>query len=95
MAVNSGLVMFPEGFDRVCGGGGVSVWMPRPPLGYVSLGCIATSGDSPPPNNSVACIHHKAVVEAPLGPCQFFRPSLAPSRAAPLPLFPPFACPIC
>eukprot|EP00884_Botryococcus_braunii_P010315 jgi/Botrbrau1/19285/Bobra.0073s0028.1 len=74
VAVNSGLVMFPEGFDKICTGGGVTVWLPRPPPDYVSLGCVATAGNGPPASNSVACIHQKAVIQASLGPCLLFQP---------------------
>ncbi|KAL5724125.1 hypothetical protein ACHQM5_007426 [Ranunculus cassubicifolius] len=57
-----GKFAFPVGYDLVWRNcwedylAPVSIWYPRPPDGFVSLGCIAVSGYTEPQNNSVYCV---------------------------------------
>ncbi|PIA31101.1 hypothetical protein AQUCO_05300138v1 [Aquilegia coerulea] len=41
----------------------VSIWYPRPPDGFISLGCIAIAGYVEPQNNSVYCVSTTLVEE--------------------------------
>jgi hypothetical protein len=73
VAVNSGLVTYPEAFDKAWSAGGVTVWTPRAPSAYVALGCVATTGPEPPSLTTVVCVHRQVTIEAPLGQCLFFQ----------------------
>lgn len=71
LAINSGLVAWPSGFECVWAAAeGVALWMPVAPEGYVSMGCVATpSREEPPPPKAVACVAAHAVVAARPGAC--------------------------
>ncbi len=53
--------------QQVFCGPGVSVWLPHPPPGYVSVGYVAVRGTDPPPLTSVGCLHQHVVVQASVG----------------------------
>uniref|UniRef100_A0A7N0UXF0 PH domain-containing protein n=1 Tax=Kalanchoe fedtschenkoi TaxID=63787 RepID=A0A7N0UXF0_KALFE len=38
-----------------------SIWLPNPPPGYVSLGCVVHLGSEPPPNHIVYCLRSDLV----------------------------------
>ena len=57
VAVNSGLVEFPTGYDRVWQGDRAALWRPRAPAGYAALGCVAAMGSDPPALTTVVCVH--------------------------------------
>jgi Vacuolar protein sorting-associated protein 62 len=63
VAVNSGFVAHPLGYDLVWANGGVSIWRPQPPEGYRALGCIAGRGAARPSLTACVCVHHHACVE--------------------------------
>ncbi|ERN15489.1 uncharacterized protein LOC18443778 [Amborella trichopoda] len=41
----------------------VSIWLPRAPDGYVSIGCVAIAGYFEPPQEAVYCVHAEIVEE--------------------------------
>ena len=69
LAINSGLVAFPTGYDIAWSATGIYLWRPRCPESYIALGCIATSTNDPPSLTAMACLHHTLGIEAPLGQC--------------------------
>lgn len=69
LAVNSGLVAFPSGYDPVWSASGIQLWRPKAPEGYIALGCLATAGIEPPSLTVMVCLHHTVGIEAPLGQC--------------------------
>ena len=69
LALNSGLVTFPVGYDTVWSAPGIHLWRPKCPEGYIALGCLATTGIDPPSLTTMVCLHHTLGVEAPLGQC--------------------------
>ena len=69
MAVNSGLVAFPTGYDPAWSASGIHLWRPQPPKGYLALGCLATSGVEAPSLTAMVCLHHTVGIAAPLGQC--------------------------
>lgn len=71
MAVNSGLVAWPLGYECCWSAAeGLALWWPQAPAGYVAMGCVASSGtDEPPPTKLVVCVAEHVVVEARVGPC--------------------------
>lgn len=72
LAINSGLVAFPTGYDLVWSGSDsqeFAIWRPLPPPGYVALGCVAGRRTVPPPPAVVGCVAARAVVDARLGEC--------------------------
>lgn len=69
LAINSGLVAFPTGYDVAWSATGIYLWRPRCPTSYIALGCIATSTSDPPSLTAMACVHHTLGIEAPLGQC--------------------------
>ena len=77
VALNSGLLAPPTDFVREWTGGGVALWRPVPPPGFVALGCVASPVSSlddsellePPPRGSVACVAAAVCVAARPGPC--------------------------
>ena len=69
LAINSGLVAFPTGYDLAWSASGICIWRPTCPQGYIALGCLATTTTDPPSLTSMACLHHTLGIEAPLGQC--------------------------
>lgn len=69
VAVNSGLVAYPVGFESGWSSQDITVWQPKPPKGYLALGCLVSSGSEAPPLTSMVCLHYAVAVEAPLGQC--------------------------
>ncbi|KXZ49125.1 hypothetical protein GPECTOR_23g54 [Gonium pectorale] len=81
LAISSGFVAYPTGYERVwCGGSslgqdegddgaGVALWRPLPPAGCVALGCVVGTRGCPPGLTAVGCVAAGAVVEAQLGEC--------------------------
>lgn len=69
LAINSGLVAFPTAYDAIWSAPGIHLWRPRPPEGYIPLGCMATPTSDPPPLTALACLHNTLGIEAPLGQC--------------------------
>lgn len=61
VAVNSGLVAYPTGYDLVWRGAGVALWRPQPPPGYSALGCVAAEGSNPPQLTTVVCVHSQVL----------------------------------
>ncbi len=59
VAVNSGLVDYPKGFDKVWSAPGLNIWRPQPPKGYVALGCFVSAEDGPPPLSALVCVHRE------------------------------------
>lgn len=57
VAVNSGLVDYPNGFKQLWASGGLVVWQPQAPAGYAALGCVVTTDGEQPALSSVVCIH--------------------------------------
>jgi vacuolar protein sorting-associated protein 13A/C len=50
------------------------VWMPVAPPGYISLGCVAERGLSPPSLSSVRCIRSDMVTSGSLSDCIYYFP---------------------
>ncbi|KAG0559465.1 hypothetical protein KC19_10G107200 [Ceratodon purpureus] len=50
------------------------VWMPVAPEGYISLGCVAERGLSPPSLSSVRCIRSDMVTSGALSDCIYYCP---------------------
>ncbi len=72
VAINSGLVAFPVGYECVWTGPeteDLALWRPVPPPGYVALGCVAGARSAPPPPGLVGCVAAAAVVDSRLGEC--------------------------
>lgn len=46
-----------------------SIWFPEAPKGYVALGCVVSSGSTPPPLTSVFCILASSVSPCSLRDC--------------------------
>ena len=69
LAVNSGLVAFPTGYDTVWSAPGIHLWRPKTPEGYLALGCLATTSTEAPGLTAMVCLHRTLGVEAPLGQC--------------------------
>ena len=69
LAVNSGLVAFPTGYDTVWSAPGIHLWRPKTPEGYLALGCLATTSTEAPSLTAMVCLHRTLGVEAPLGQC--------------------------
>ncbi|XP_017974971.1 PREDICTED: uncharacterized protein LOC18603726 [Theobroma cacao] len=46
-----------------------SLWMPVPPPGYTSMGCVANIGKYPPPNHAVYCLRSDLVTSATYSEC--------------------------
>ena len=62
IAINSGLIEFPTGYDLAWQSGNVSIWQPKAPAGYAPIGCLFSVGSEPPPLSAVVCVHQKASV---------------------------------
>lgn len=70
VAMNSGVAVFPNSFERVntFETAGLSVWRPMPPPGYIALGDIVSiSATKAPPIESIACIHQGCLVDSAAG----------------------------
>ncbi|KAK8671255.1 hypothetical protein V6N13_037855 [Hibiscus sabdariffa] len=52
-----------------------SLWMPIPPPGYTSMGCVANIGKHPPPNHAVYCLRSDLVTSATHSECMLIAPS--------------------
>lgn len=67
-AVDRGLLAKPQRFvergqlPRKRGMGAVTFWHPLPPPGYEALGCIASTGSSPDPDNLIRCVRSDLVI---------------------------------
>ncbi|MFS7909478.1 putative vacuolar protein sorting-associated protein [Helianthus anomalus] len=48
-----------------------SLWTPIPPPGYVALGCVAHTGNQPPPNHIVYCIRADLATSTAYSACMF------------------------
>ena len=59
MAINSGLVEFPTGYDLAWQGGNVCLWKPTAPPGYAPIGCVFGLGSEPPALSAVVCVHRQ------------------------------------
>jgi len=59
VAINSGLVEFPTGYDLAWQQGSVSIWQPIAPAGYAPIGCLFGVGNELPPLSAIACVHQK------------------------------------
>lgn len=46
-----------------------SLWMPVPPPGYTSMGCVANIGKYPPPNHAVYCLRSDLVTSTTYSEC--------------------------
>jgi vacuolar protein sorting-associated protein 13A/C len=69
VALASGIVAWPLGFQKVWNGGTAVVWEALPPDGYTAIGCLVTTGDQPPWLNSMVCVHSAVLVQARIGEC--------------------------
>lgn len=69
LAINSGLVAFPTGYNLAWSATGIHLWRPKCPESYISLGCLATSTKDPPSLTAMVCLHHSLGIEAQLGQC--------------------------
>ena len=69
VAINSGFITFPQGYQLVHAQPGLCLWRPEPPPGYVALGCLATTEDKEPSLTDVGCVHKAVCVESHLGQC--------------------------
>ncbi|KAL1372338.1 hypothetical protein AAHE18_01G196400 [Arachis hypogaea] len=56
-------------------GSDCSLWMPIPPPGYVALGCVAHTGNQPPPKHVVHCLRSDLVTSAEYSDCLHNIPS--------------------
>lgn len=62
----------PEGFDLVWRDADqntrepVTIWKPRPPVGYVALGCVVVPDYYEPDVGAVSCVRQDCVAQAPL-----------------------------
>lgn len=67
---SSGNFALPVGYDvvwRNCASdyvAPVSIWMPRPPDGFVAVGCVAVAAYEEPPLDSAYCLNARIVEEA-------------------------------
>ncbi|XVF38939.1 hypothetical protein REPUB_Repub20aG0145800 [Reevesia pubescens] len=52
-----------------------SLWMPVPPPGYTSMGCVANIGKYPPPNHAVYCLRSDLVTSTTYSECMLNAPS--------------------
>ncbi|TYI07189.1 hypothetical protein ES332_A10G210100v1 [Gossypium tomentosum] len=52
-----------------------SLWMPVPPPGYTSMGCIVNIGKHPPPNHAVYCLRSDLVTSTTYSECMMIIPS--------------------
>ncbi|KAK8983318.1 hypothetical protein V6N11_073414 [Hibiscus sabdariffa] len=52
-----------------------SLWMPIPPPGYTSMGCVANIGKHLPPNHVVYCLRSDLVTSAAYSECMLIAPS--------------------
>jgi vacuolar protein sorting-associated protein 13A/C len=71
MAVNSGLVAWPQRFE-LCwdAGDGLVLWRPIPAPGYVAMGLVASRSVTEAPDaQQVACVRSEALVEARCSQC--------------------------
>ena len=59
VAINSGLVEFPTGYDLAWQKGNVSIWQPIAPPGYAAIGCLFGVGSEPPSPSTIVCVHQK------------------------------------
>lgn len=81
-----GRVQKPLGFDLIVefsslkGFGGedspdvqtnCALWMPLAPQGYKAVGCVAHTGNQPPPNNTVYCLRSDLVTSTMYSDCIF------------------------
>ena len=73
VAINSGIVAFPTGYECVTTVGEVKIWRPLAPEGYVVLGCLAGAGSEPPAPSQMVCVHASVAVDAPLASCFLLR----------------------
>ncbi|XP_074301933.1 uncharacterized protein LOC141633346 isoform X1 [Silene latifolia] len=51
-----------------------SLWLPVAPAGYVALGCVANTGDQPPPNHIVYCLRADLVTSTTFSECIYHVP---------------------
>lgn len=51
-----------------------SLWMPIPPPGYTSMGCVANIGKHPPPNHAVYCLRSDLVTSTTYSECMLNTP---------------------
>ncbi|KAE8733151.1 hypothetical protein F3Y22_tig00001478pilonHSYRG00148 [Hibiscus syriacus] len=51
------------------------LWIPIPPPGYTSMGCVANIGKHPPPNDAVYCLRSDLVTSATYSECMLIAPS--------------------
>lgn len=42
----------------------VSIWYPRPPEGFVSIGCVAVADYTEPRHDAAYCVHESLVLDA-------------------------------
>ncbi|XWS14258.1 hypothetical protein CRYUN_Cryun36dG0107400 [Craigia yunnanensis] len=67
------------GFEGVDGHSDVdsdcSLWVPVPPPGYTSMGCVANIGKHPPPNHAVYCLRSDLVTSTTYSECMLNAPS--------------------
>ena len=76
VAINSGFVEFPTGYDVAWHQGNVSIWQPRAPPGYAPVGCLFGVGSEPPPLSAVVCVHQKASVSPEEAECHRYNAGL-------------------
>ncbi|KAK9136608.1 hypothetical protein Sjap_007202 [Stephania japonica] len=60
--------------DEKLSEGDCSLWMPVPPPGYLTLGCVAHPGDQPPPTHVVYCIRADLATSSAFKECMFSIP---------------------
>ncbi|KAK9670363.1 hypothetical protein RND81_13G196500 [Saponaria officinalis] len=48
-----------------------SLWLPVAPPGYIALGCVANTGDQPPPNHIVFCLRADLVTSTTFSECLY------------------------
>ncbi|KAK9139107.1 hypothetical protein Scep_008788 [Stephania cephalantha] len=66
-------IQWLEGDEKPCEGD-CSLWMPVPPPGYLTLGCVAHLGDQPPPTHVVYCIRADLATSSAFKECMFSIP---------------------
>jgi vacuolar protein sorting-associated protein 13A/C len=68
VALNSGVVAWPQKYKQVWQAESATVWQPVAPQGYIALGSFVTLGEEPG-MYSMLCVHERVLVTAPVGEC--------------------------
>ncbi len=82
VAVNSGIVAYPVRFKAIYSSPKLSIWQPEAPKGYAAIGCLVTTSEAAPSVTDIGCLHHRVLVEAPLGQLLSLKPQAKPQISA-------------